>query len=44
MDSDGVHFADVLELFDGSLSMGFIVSQFVISGIDIILVAGAINF
>ena len=35
---------DLLKIFDGRLSMGFSVSDFVISGVDVILIACAINF
>ena len=43
-DCDGVHFLDFLKVFDSGLSMGFSVSYFVISGVDVILIACAINF
>ena len=44
LDCDGVHFLDVLELSHGRLSMRFLVPNFVISRINIIFVACAIDF
>ena len=44
LDCDGVHFLDVLELSHGRLPMRFLVPNFVISRINIIFVACAIDF
>ena len=43
-DCDGVHFLNFLELSDGRLSMRFFVPNLVISIIDVIFVACAIDF
>ena len=44
MDRDGVHFLNIPELADGRLSVRFVVPDPVISRVDVILVACAIDF